>query len=102
MIIVAGTARLKPGAREAMTAALGPMIEGTLAEEGCHACRYAYDAADPDVMHFYEEYESEEALQQHFTQPHLGAFYGASGELMDGRPTMKKWVDAVEGEMSRG
>lgn len=88
MILIHGEARLMDGARDAMVAAAAPMIEASLAEDGCHAYRYSFDVADPGLMYFHEEWESDEALMAHFQTPHLAAFVTATGELMDGPVTI--------------
>lgn len=91
MILVTGTVRLADGARDATVEALGPMIEDARREPGCHACRYSFDVTDPQVLHFHEEWESEDALQAHFRSPGLAAFGAATGDLFDGRPAMTMW-----------
>lgn len=92
MILIHGEARLKEGARDAMIAAAEPMVTASLAEDGCHAYRYAFDVVDPHLMYFHEEWESDEALQAHFSTPHLAAFVEATSGLMAGRPTILRSV----------
>lgn len=74
MIVVAGTVRIKPEAREAATQAALAMIAATRREPGCRAYRFATDLADPTLVHVHEEWDSAEALERHFATPHMAEF----------------------------
>ena len=91
MIVVAGTAKVKPEDREAATAAVRAMTAASLAEEGCREYRFAVSIDDPDVVHFFEEWESAEALDLHFATPHMAAFTEAIGAVLDGSPVIDRF-----------
>lgn len=99
MVIVTGTARLREGARDAFVEAVGPYVAGSLAEEGCTACRYAFDVSDPDVVTFHEEFADRDALGAHHAAEHLATFGAASGGLMAGPPDATMWVGAERASM---
>src|SRR5262245_29572547 len=74
MIVVAGTVRIRPEAREAAAEAALAMIAATRREPGCRAYRFASDLADPTLIHVHEEWDSAEALERHFATPHMAEF----------------------------
>ena len=100
MIVVVGIARLQPGSREAMAAAIQPMVEASLLEDGCLACVYGFAIDGSDAVTFHEVYRDMDALRSHFVQPHLGAFHEASRDLMLGRPQVTMYGGAEPTTMS--
>jgi quinol monooxygenase YgiN len=73
-LIVAGTvrapaenvARLRPHMLEMMTK--------TRAEDGCIVYGYAEDVAEPGLIHVFERWRDEAALEAHFRTPHMAAW----------------------------
>ncbi len=102
MIVITGTARLADGARDQMTPVAEAMVAATREEPGCHGIQYSFDISDPDLMVFHEMYEDMAAMQAHMGAAHMKAFYDAGGPLMAGRPSVKMWVNAEEGQMGPG
>jgi len=84
MIIVAGTISIDPADFEAYQAASAPMIEATLAEEGCHTYNFAQSVVDPSEIRIFELWETKESLEAHFNAPHMATFQAAIGELSIG------------------
>lgn len=91
MIIVSGSVRIRPDARERAVEAALAMIEATRAEPGCRVYRFAFDVADATLVHVYEEWESAEALERHFASPHMAAFQQALPALLAGPPEISRF-----------
>ena len=62
------------------------MCEASRGDEGCLGYRFYEDTEQPHHFLFLEEWESDDALQAHFAQPHTAAFMAAIGGLMVGPP----------------
>jgi quinol monooxygenase YgiN len=74
MIIIAGSATLRPGQREEAVRQARRMQAATVAEPGCRAYRVTADLDNSDTFHIFEEWETPAALASHFQTPHLHAF----------------------------
>lgn len=84
MIIVAGTISIDPADLEVYREVSGPMIEATLAEEGCVTYNFAQSVVDPTEIRIFEIWESKDALEAHFVAPHMATFQAALGGLKIG------------------
>jgi len=71
MILVVGTVRVPEGAFETAREAMERQIAATRAESGCIRYSYARDVLDPQVMHVSEAWRDRDALNAHFTAPHM-------------------------------
>ena len=80
MIIVSGKAKVQPGAIEKVREAMENAILETRKEAGCIDYSYGRDVLDPDTIIILEYWESAEALQNHFTQPHMAEWMQALGQ----------------------
>ncbi|NNL87944.1 MAG: antibiotic biosynthesis monooxygenase [Marinicaulis sp.] len=80
MIIVSGKAKVKPGAVEKVRAVMEATIKATREETGCIDYSYGLDVLDPNTIVVLEYWETAEALQAHFTQPHMAEWMKALGE----------------------
>ena len=47
------------------------VIAASLAEPGCRAYSYAEDVVEPGLFRVHEEWNSREALDAHFSTPHM-------------------------------
>lgn len=99
-IIVAGTARLRAGKRERAMEAARAMAEASLEEPGCRAYAFSIDIDDENLAHLFEEWDSEEALTEHFGTPHMAEFAQAVREVLDGEPDFKKYVVESSGPLT--
>ncbi|HYF45187.1 MAG TPA: putative quinol monooxygenase [Acidimicrobiales bacterium] len=81
MIIVSGTLRLDPAEVDTALQLGATMTEASLAEAGCSAYGFWQDPADPTRIHVFEEWASQEALDEHFATPHMAAFMEGLGRL---------------------
>ncbi|MBC8129119.1 MAG: antibiotic biosynthesis monooxygenase [Rhizobiaceae bacterium] len=77
MIYVIATLEIRPGSRDAVVAAATPCLFGTRDEDGCLRYDLLVDVLDETRLTFVEVWESREALQAHFSAPHLVAWRAA-------------------------
>ena len=74
MLIIAGTLRIEKPATEEVLEACRKMMKATHEESGCIDYVFSVDPIDPTVIHVYERWENDEALQAHFLAPHMKSF----------------------------
>ncbi|HET9400254.1 MAG TPA: putative quinol monooxygenase [Candidatus Acidoferrales bacterium] len=74
-------------AREALFALVAP----TRAEKGCINYDLHQSDEDPTQFVFYENWESDAALEAHANSPHLQAFRKISGAILDGPAELTRW-----------
>lgn len=91
MIVIGGTARVKPDKRAEAEVAVLAAGAATRQEPGHVAYRFAWDVEDPDVVHIFEEWETPEALDAHFATPHLAEFVTALGEIVVGQVNLYRY-----------
>jgi len=91
VIVVAGTARIRPEKRDAARTAAQRVAEATRAEPGNLAYRFAFDVDDENVVHLFEEWESAEALEEHFATSHLAEFVTVLAEVLEGEPAIVRY-----------
>lgn len=71
MIIVIGQFRIPATQIDAAMPAMRRVIEGSLKETGCRAYAYAQDISEVGLFRVHEEWDSREALDRHFSAPHM-------------------------------
>lgn len=82
MIIVEGFVRMENiGDFEKVRTAAEAQISASRAEGGCIDYTYALDVVDPQIMRVLERWESWEALETHFKQPHMVPWREALAEV---------------------
>jgi quinol monooxygenase YgiN len=91
VIVVAGTIRVKPGARAAARELAQAMATATRAEAGCHHYRFYADLDDPDTFFLFEEWESEAALANHFATDHMRDFQQRIPALIAAPPAIRRY-----------
>ncbi len=79
MLIVAGEARMAPAAVDSLREAAARMVAATRAEAGCVTYSFAQDIADPGLVHIFEVWRDQAALDAHFASAHMAAFNAALG-----------------------
>ena len=77
MIVVVGRVRADPDKREALIGLGQTVAQASRGEAGCIGYRLCEDTETENDFVFIEEWASEEALQAHFTTPHIAAFMQA-------------------------
>ncbi len=81
MIVIAGTITLDPAKRDEAFAAARDIMRETHKEEGNIEYVFSADLEDEGVVHIFEKWESQEALDFHFKTPHMAEFQAKVGSL---------------------
>jgi quinol monooxygenase YgiN len=77
MLIVAGTVRVPPANLDAFRPHMAAMMAASQAEAGCFDYNYAEDVTQAGLIHVFERWESQDALDAHFQTPHMAAWRAA-------------------------
>lgn len=84
LLTVVATMRAKPGKEAELQALLESLIEPTQAEDGCHTYALHRGTQDPQLFIFYENWTSQQHLDDHLGTPHLQDAVPRMPELLDG------------------
>ncbi len=76
-LIVAGTVRVPPQNVERFRPHMAKMMAASRAEDGCFAYGYAEDVTEPGLIHVFEAWRDQAALDAHFTTAHLAEWRAA-------------------------
>ena len=76
-LIVAGTVRVPPDKLDGLRPHMLAMMTATRAEDGCGAYSYAEDVAEPGLVHVFEIWRDQAALDAHFKTAHMAAWRAA-------------------------
>jgi quinol monooxygenase YgiN len=71
MIVVSGHFRLPPERIAEARSAMEDVIAASIAEPGCRVYSYAEDVTEPGLFRVYEEWDSRDALDEHFRSAHM-------------------------------
>jgi quinol monooxygenase YgiN len=77
MLVIAGTIRIDPAKLPEATPAAAEVMEATRAESGCISYTFSADLVEPGLIHVFEEWQSQDALDAHFKAPHMAKFQQA-------------------------
>jgi quinol monooxygenase YgiN len=89
MIVVVGRVQTDADKREALVRVGQAVAAASRAEPGCISYRLYEDTEIDNEFVFVEEWESSEALQQHFATAHVGEFLQAIPATIVARPDVK-------------
>lgn len=81
MIVIAGTIQLDPGRLEVARKAAIEMMAETRKEPGNVAYVFSSSFEDPAVVHLFEHWDSQAALDAHLKSPHMAEFQKVMGTL---------------------
>lgn len=96
MLIVAGTFTVEAEHRDRMLSEVRPMVEATRAEAGCQAYVFSPDVDDPELVHLYELWDDQAALDAHFASDHMAAWRATAADLpITGRNVAKYIISEV-------
>ena len=76
-LIVAGTVRAPRENIERLRPHMLEMMTRTRAEDGCFAYGYAEDVAEPGLIHVFERWRDQAALDAHFRTDHMATWRAA-------------------------
>ncbi len=74
MHIISARIQVKEECRQQFVEASKAIIEGTRAEDGCLFYALHEDVHEPGSFLFYEEWRDQEAIDNHFKEPHFLKF----------------------------
>src|SRR5437588_34095 len=92
MIVVAGGVPILPDRKDAALAACLEVEAPTRLEDGCISYTYYFGISDPNYLHIFEEWESEDALNAHLQTAHTQKFLGGIGDFAAGMPVVNKYI----------
>ncbi len=81
MLIVSGIITMDPSGHDAAVALIEPLVEATLAEDGCLTYGFWTHPSEPGTFRVYEEWESADAMATHMATPHMAEFLGGMAGL---------------------
>jgi quinol monooxygenase YgiN len=79
---IIGTVVAKPETRAELQDILAAQVAPTRAEEGCLNYDFHADSHDPCVFVFYENWRTQEDLDEHLTKTHLKPLFDRQSELL--------------------
>lgn len=91
MLIVAGTARLRPDTHKEAVALAEPMAAATRAEPGCLEYRFSASLSDPTMVTVFERWESPSALEAHLEADHTARFGAELPHLLSEPPEVHRY-----------
>jgi quinol monooxygenase YgiN len=89
MIVVVGRVSTDPAKRAQLIGVAQKVASASREEAGCVSYRIFEDTERPNHFVFVEEWEGEEALQQHFRTPHIAEFMQAIPGTIVAPPDVK-------------
>lgn len=93
MIVVSGVITVDPSDHDAMASAGRVVAEASRQEAGCLEYGLWVDPDDPGRFRVFEEWVSQEALEEHFATPHFAAFGAALGNVTLRDMAVNRYVD---------
>ena len=73
-LIVAGAVRVPPASLDGLRPHMAAMMTASQAEDGCSDYNYAEDVTQPGLIHVFERWRDQAALDAHFKTPHMAAW----------------------------
>jgi quinol monooxygenase YgiN len=93
MIVVSGVITVDP-AQHDRTVALGRDVAAASRQEpGCREYGFWADPDEPGRFRVFEEWDSQEALEEHFATPHFAAFGAGLGDVGVRDMVVHRYVD---------
>lgn len=92
MIIVHGMIPLKAESREQALQLARHMADATRAESGCISYDFYIGLSDPNTLMLFQEWESMEALMEHFQTEHMEQFLRELPELVSGEIITRRYA----------
>jgi quinol monooxygenase YgiN len=76
-LIVAGTVRAPPQNLDGLRPHMAAMMAASQAEHGCLDYNYGEDVTEPGLIHVFERWRDQAALDAHFQTAHMAAWRAA-------------------------
>jgi quinol monooxygenase YgiN len=74
MIIIAGQITIEPEHAVALNAAIDDVVRASLTEPGCLEYVFSAHRSEPGIVHVFERWEDEQAIELHGKTDHYRAF----------------------------
>ncbi|MBD3648183.1 MAG: antibiotic biosynthesis monooxygenase [Pseudomonadales bacterium] len=91
MIIVHGTFPVKSEVRDEALDMMRRMSIASRAEVGCISYEFYISLSDPNTLLLFQEWESVDALQDHFETEHMEDFLKVLPDVLDGEVTTRRY-----------
>jgi len=91
MIIVHGKFPIKAEMRREAIEMMERMSQASRAEEGCISYEFFVGLSDPDTFLLFQEWESIEALQDHFETEHMDEFLRNLPDILAGEVATRRY-----------
>jgi len=99
MIIVHGTFPGKAELRDDAIKMMRSMAKASKAEFGCITYEFYVGLSDPNTLLLFQEWESVEALQEHFETNHMEDFLRRLPEVLNGEVSTRRYEVKVSDNM---
>jgi len=91
MIIVHGTFPIKTEARDDALDLMRRMSDASRAELGCVSYEFYIGLSDPNKLLLFQEWETVDALHNHFQTPHMELFLDELPKILDGEVSTRRY-----------
>ena len=99
-IFITGTIAIEPGRRDALLAAIGPLVRATRDEEpGCLEYAFTADTVEDDRIVVLERWRDEATLAAHFEHPNFFATKSTLHEYGSGASVINKYRVDLSGPL---
>lgn len=92
MIIVHGSIPIRPECRDQALELAKQMATASRNEQGCKSYELYVGLADPDTLMLFQEWESMEALMEHFDTAHMDDFLQRLPDLVSGEIVTRRYA----------
>lgn len=99
MIVSHGKFVIRPEQLERAKKLMSEMVENTLKEPGCISYDYFISMSRPNVVMLFQEWESVEAVNLHFTTAHMAKFLTEIPELLESEIITHRYAVSRELDM---
>ena len=100
MLVIAGTITIDPATLDEAKQAAAIMMTETHKEPGNAQYVFSASFSDDAVVHIFEEWESQEALDFHFKTPHMAEFQKKMGSFGIKDMSVQKYGVSSKGPLS--
>jgi quinol monooxygenase YgiN len=99
MIIVHGTIPIKSERRDQALDLARWMEYESRREDGCISYEFFVGLSDPNTLMLFQEWETPEALAEHFNTDHMERFLEALPQVLDGRVSTRRYAVEQSAEL---
>ena len=92
MIVILGSLPIDPAKHEEAKTHIRTMMDATHQEAGCISYEFLFSPWNDAVVHFAEEWESQEALDAHSKSEHMATFVKNLQGVATGKATIKRYI----------